>query len=224
MRAEVHVHPDFRGLGLGTLLLGWVEARGRAKHEPKTRQPIVDKDTGSAEMLRLHGYTMGHVGWIFEIAFDERPAEARLPRGVAIRGFLPGQDERAVYQVVEDAFNGWPDRQPMAFEDWRAAVLLRPEFDPRLLHIALEGTQIVGVCLGLDYPDEGGWVQQLAVKASHRNRGIAKALLQRAFCTTWDRGQKTCGLFTDSRTGARGLYERVGMHARMTTTSYEKDL
>ena len=202
MRAEVYVHPDFRGLGLGTWLLGWVEARGRAKHEPKTRQPILDKDTSSAQMLRSHGYSPGHTSWIFEIAFEKRPAAPRLPNGITIRRFVPGEDERAVYQVVEDAFNGWPDRPPTAFEDWRAAALMRPDFDPSLLLIATEDEEIVGVCLGLNYPDEGGWVQQLAVKASHRNRGVARALLQTAFRTAWDRGQRTCGLSTDSRHGS----------------------
>jgi GNAT superfamily N-acetyltransferase len=86
MRAEVHIHPDFRGLGLGTWLLRWVEARGRSKAQPKTRQPVLDQDTGSAEMLRSHGYTIGHVTWIFEIAFDEKPAEPRPPKSIEIRG------------------------------------------------------------------------------------------------------------------------------------------
>jgi mycothiol synthase len=108
--------------------------------------------------------------------------------------------------------------------DWRAGGAGSDDFESTLLHIAADGEEIAGVCPELNYADEGGWVQQLAVKASHRNRGIARALLQTAFCAVWDRGERTCGLSTDSRTGARGLYDRVGMRVRMTATSYEKDL
>ena len=38
------------------------------------------------------------------------------------------------------------------------------------------------------------------------------------------RGGTSCGLGTDSRTGARGLYERVGMRVRKTFGEYVKRL
>ncbi|MEA2505549.1 MAG: hypothetical protein QOH48_167 [Actinomycetota bacterium] len=47
--------------------------------------------------------------------------------------------------------------------------------------------------MGLDYPDEGGWIQQLAVAASHRKRGIARALLQTAFHASWDEKSTRAG-------------------------------
>jgi hypothetical protein len=50
------------------------------------------------------------------------------------------------------------------------------------------------------------------------------ALLMHAFGLTWRRGGTHCGLGTDSRTGARGLYERVGMTVRKTFGEYAKQL
>jgi mycothiol synthase len=223
-RAEVNIHPAMRGLGLGSWLLHWIEERGRANGESRTRQTKLDRDVQAAAMLRQHGYEVGYLSWVLEIAFEEKPSEPRPPEGILIRAFVPGQDDREVHRVIEDAFNEWPNREPTAFEDWQAMIPLRQDFDPGLLDVAVEGDRIVGACVGLDYPGEGGWIQQLAVQASHRRRGIARALIQRAFCTAWERGKRTCGVSTDSRTGALGLYERAGMDVKMTATNFMKEL
>jgi mycothiol synthase len=223
-RAEVSIHPDMRGLGLGTWLLGWIEARGRAKGETRSRQTKLDRDTGAAAMLRQHGYGVGYVSWILEIALDNKPAEPRPPKGIVLRHFIPGQDDAEVHRVIEDAFNEWPSREPTTLEDWQAMIPRRQDFDPGLLDVAVEGDRIVGACVGLNYDGEGGWIQQLAVQASHRRRGIARALLQSAFWTSWQRGHRTCGVSTDSRTGALGLYERAGMKVSKTATNFVKDL
>jgi hypothetical protein len=45
-----------------------------------------------------------------------------------------------------------------------------------------------------------------------------------AFGQTWRRGGRTCALGTDSRTGARSLYEHVGMHVRKSFGEYRKAL
>jgi len=67
-------------------------------------------------------------------------------------------------------------------------------------------------------------VDQLGVAREHRGRGLARALLAHAFRTTWQRGGRHCGLATDARTGARGLYEHVGMRVRKTYGEFVKQL
>src|SRR5919204_32725 len=79
------------------------------------------------------------------------------------------------------------------------------------------------VALCLVFRDEG-WVQQLAVKRSYRGRGLGGALLQAAFREFYRRGLKTAGLSTESRTGARGVYEHVGMKVTRSFKRYSKDL
>jgi mycothiol synthase len=49
-------------------------------------------------------------------------------------------------------------------------------------------------------------------------------LLQRAFRINWDRGERRVGLNTDSRTGALGLYEKVGMSVKRSYTHRAKRL
>jgi len=128
--------------------------------------------------------------------------------------------------VIENAFNEWPNRDPATFEDWAALTIERPSFAPWQMILAAEQDtgDIVGVSFMLDYEAEGGWVQQVATRASHRHQGIARAMLVRAFQAFWDQGERVVGLNTDSRTGALGMYEKVGMHVKRSYTNRAKDL
>ena len=51
-----------------------------------------------------------------------------------------------------------------------------------------------------------------------------EALLQRAFGIGWERGRRSCVLATDTRTGALGLYEHVGMTPRGTYMHLRRSL
>jgi mycothiol synthase len=58
----------------------------------------------------------------------------------------------------------------------------------------------------------------------HQGRGAGRALLDESFRVFRARGHRACGLSTDSRTGAIGLYEHVGMHVRKSYTHRAKRL
>jgi GNAT superfamily N-acetyltransferase len=223
-RADVNVHPEFEGLGIGAWLRPWTEERSRALGRPKVGQTLADSEIEAMAFLRRHGYVYGHTSWMLAIEMGARPAEPDPPDGISVRTFVPGQDDGATYRVVEDAFNEWPNREPATFDEWAAMTIRRQDFEPELLQLALDGDHVVGVVYSIDYPDDGGWIQQVAVAATHRRRGIARSLLQRAFAMSWDRGDRACGLSTDSRTGALGLYENVGMHVTRSYTNLTKAL
>ena len=61
--------------------------------------------------------------------------------------------------------------------------------------------------------EDRGWVDYLAVSASHRGRGIGPALLRRSFAMFADRGVRRVLVSVDAQnpTGATAVYERVGM-------------
>ena len=226
-RAEATVHPDARGRGIGTAILGWIERRAveRAKEGTEIRvgQTLVDTNTDAISLFIRHGYTPRHTSWVLrlprDVAIDHRP----LPHGVVIRPFDPELEEEQVYRVVEDAFNEWPTREPSTFEEWQSGVTGRTDFDPTLLFVAATDHEVVGVSFGIPYEDEG-WVQQLAVRRDHRNRGLARALLRRTFDELRRRGSPAVGLSTDSRTGALDLYVDAGMVVRASYTHYSKVL
>jgi mycothiol synthase len=225
-RADANVHPDRRGRGIGTWLLGQAERIAGAQDVAYARQTISDGAKDAAALLQRHGYAPSFTSWILRIEHSERPPEPELPAGVAFRAFVPGADDHEVYQVIEDAFSEWPGRPPTSFEDWYPMILGRESFEPWTVLLAADTSsgEIVGVANLLDQDPHAGWVQQLATKASHRHRGIARALMRRAMRVSWDRGKRALEVSTDSRTGALGLYERVGMSVTLSYTNYAKDL
>lgn len=226
-RAQATVHPDERGRGIGSAILAWTEHRARRRSpdgaELRVGQTVPDTNRAAIDLFRRHGYERRHTSWVLRlpdgVTIEDRP----LPDGIVIRPFRRDEEEYAVYRVVEDAFNEWPTRDPSPYVDWQAIVTRRADFDPSLLLIAATADEVVGVAFGIPYEDEG-WVQQLAVRADQRGRGLAKALLRASFEEFRGRGFPAVGLSTDSRTGALDLYRSVGMVVRASYTHWSKVL
>lgn len=216
--AFVHVLPSHRGRGIGAWLLRWTEDARRAAGSEHSCQTLSEHERAARALLEAAGYERSWEDWIFDIEIEREPDPPQLPPEYRMREFVLGRDERDSYRVIDEAFAEWPDAEEGTFEDWEAEILGRPGFRPEQIATVLCGEEIVGV--GVLIEDEGdSWVSQLAVDSAHRGRGLARALLVHAFAMTWRSGSRRCGLATDARTGARGLYEHVGM--RVTRTSWE---
>jgi GNAT superfamily N-acetyltransferase len=168
-----------------------------------------------------------HHSWVLELPAGAPLPARELPDGVVLRPIVSGRDERAAFDVIENAFSEWPDREPSSFEDWAPGVVGRGGFEPWHLIVAerrtADGAELVGACHLILTGDEG-WVNQVATRNDVRGQGIGQALLGAAFGAARERGATRFGLSTDSRTGALGLYERVGMRVRLSFTHWVKDL
>lgn len=224
-RGEVSILPEHRGRGLGTAVLPWVEGVARAQGS-YCRQVVNDDARDAAAFLLSSGYTGAFTSWILGIPLDDDVVAPVLPEGFGFRAYRPGADDEEIYRLVEDAFGEWELRDPTPFEDWVALTIRRESFEPwHMILVADEANgELVGTAFLIDYEGlEEGWIQQLATKATHRHRGIARALLHRAFELYRDRGKTVAELNTDSRTGALGLYEKVGMTVRSSYTNYLKE-
>ncbi len=205
--------------------------RGRS-HGPtgatRSDRPCRTDRTDAAALLRSHGYEVAHTAWVLRIDLDdEPPPEPSLPSELALRDLRPGEDARALFDLIDTAFDEWEDRESHGFDNWAAAFLQRDEVVPELAPLIVDGERLVGAALtyhyGLD-DDVEGWIQQLAVDKAYRGRGLGRALLQECFRRFHGVGYRHCGLSTDSRTGALGLYEHVGMRVRSSFTRYTKKL
>jgi mycothiol synthase len=222
-RSEVDVHPRHRGRGLGAALLDWAEGRARRAGSEQITQTVPDGDTGAVALLRSRGYEAKVTEWLLEFAMADEPAVPEPPAGITVRPFRPG-DGHDAYELVEDAFDEWQQRRE-PYREWALHTVERPTFAPAMSPLAFAGGQLVGAALSLDLPGTGeGYVEQLAVRRDHRNRGIARLLLRHAFHAFHRHGRRACTLGTHSDTGALTLYLRVGMEVRRSSTVYRKGL
>ncbi len=63
---------------------------------------------------------------------------------------------------------------------------------------------------------ETALIDRLATRADHRGRGLASALITDAVRTSAEHGATAWSISTDTRSGARTLYEQVGMQVTST--------
>jgi GNAT superfamily N-acetyltransferase len=223
-RAEVDVHPAWRGQGIGSALLAWTEAQAREAGASRVQQIVTNADEGANRLLVDRGYRIHHTSWILQMTLGELPPAVVVPPGITIQPYR-SEVAPAVYRVIEDAFNEWPDRHPTEFADWSAHVLEHAAFAPEKSRLAFAGDELVGVALSNDYEGQDeGWVEQVATKATHRRRGIARALLQSVFAAYHASGRRLVGLSTGSHMGALAPYERIGLRVRRTYTAWVKEL
>lgn len=221
-RADAHVLPAHRGRGLGTWLAGWVVAEARRQGGTTVGQPVL-QGSDADRLLGALGWRVRWTSWVLQLAEGQEIAPQPLPDGYVVRGLEPGEEPLA-YDVVERAFSEWPDRTPSTYDDWAATTVLRPGFEPSMLRLVLApGGEVVGACVAVDSGDTA-YVDQLAVTREHRGLGLARALLVDAFARGRARGRTRCELSTDSRTGALGLYEKVGMSVTSTWVNRGTDV
>jgi mycothiol synthase len=225
------VHPDHRGRGIGRWLVEWGEARARAvmPAAPAGARVVVQHyvdaaNDGARRLLVGAGYEPVRQAWMMAIDLDEAPPRPAWPNGVTVRTFVPGQDERACYEAVEDAFRDIWGRPPNTFE--RFLGFTRAEtFDPSLWFLAEAGGRIVGVALGKVIAGEGQ-IDVVGVRREWRRRGLGLALMHQAFGAYHARGVRRVELSVDaeSGTGAPRLYGRAGMWVRRSYVLFRKEL
>ncbi|MFI5938460.1 GNAT family N-acetyltransferase [Actinoplanes sp. NPDC051494] len=222
-RSEAAVHPAHRGRGLGGELLRWIETRAREAGTPQVVQAVPDADVAAGRLLRARGYDVLVTSWELAIAMPVEPVPPAPPTGITVRSFRAG-DAHAAHRMLEDAFDEWQPRRH-AYGEWAALTVDRASFAPGLSPVAFAGDRMVGAVLSLDDPARAdGYIERVGVHRDHRNQGIARLLLRRAFRDFHRAGRRSCTLWTHSDTGALPLYQRVGMSVRHSSTVYRKAL
>lgn len=211
-RGDAAVHPDHRGRGIGTALARWMQDDARADGASVVGMPV-PVDSAGDRLLDALGYRVRWTSWEMESGTEVPFRE--VPAGHAIREATPA-DHEACWTVLEDAFLEWSEREREPFDDFVARTIGRPGFEPWHLRLVEDPD---GAVVGVTYVHpfgSMGYVDRLATRKDQRGKGIAQAMLVDAFATARQHGCTTSGLNTDSRTGALGLYEKVGMHVTRT--------
>jgi mycothiol synthase len=228
----IRVHPQYRNQGIENALLRLTEERARqhitlapAHARVTLNSWISNNDRTLPQVFEQAGYSMVRSHWRMRIEMNEAPPAPELPKNVTIRTFVRGQDERAVFDADEEAFQDHWGHLPMAYDQWEYWTVNREGFDPSLWFLAVEGNEIAGIAL-CQYENGEGWVNALAVRRPWRKQGVGMALLRHSFGEFYRRGTHIVGLGVDSQnlTGATRLYTRAGMHVAVQHDTYQKEL
>jgi GNAT superfamily N-acetyltransferase len=208
-RGDAAVHPDYRGRGIGTWLAGWMQQKARKKGSTVIGMPVPQGSPGD-RLLESLGYRVRWTSWVLELPEGAAIPDRALPAGYAVRAATEA-DWQAAFTVNEDAFLEWSQRERDTFEIWRSQVVQRPGFQPWHLRVVTDPASVVVAMALLQRHDDQAFIARLATRADQRGRGLAQALLVDAFAEARRHGATRFELSTDSRTGALGLYEKVGM-------------
>jgi mycothiol synthase len=230
----IRVLPQYRKRGIETRLLQLVQERARrhlAEVPIDMRVALYNwfshADKTMAPLLEQEGFKYVRSFWRMERVMDKAPQAPQWPAGITVRTLVAGKEERAVFEMFEEAFQDHWGHTPTSFEEWTRWRFKSESFDPALWFLAFAGDELIGasVCR-YERELDLGWVGQLAVLRTWRRKGLAMALLLHSFAEFYRRGIYKVGLGVDSQnlTGATRLYERAGMHVALQHDTYEKEL
>ena len=222
------VHPEHRGRGIGSALLDRLEARAsdRLRGIPAgiLHTAVNVWDPAAAALVRSRGFEHVRTFRHLQIDLDGSPGDpGDSPAGIKIRGIEPERDLRRIHAIFLEAFSQEWGYRVIPFEEWVGLEVETASYDPSLWLLATDGDEAVGALSGVVWGHRG-WVGELGVRPPWRGRGIASALLRRAFATFASRGLARVMLNVDSEnsTGAVRLYEGVGMRTLRAWDVYEK--
>jgi len=221
------VHPDHRDLGLGSALLGLIEARAaeRLTGAPGAmlHHSINDVDEAARAMVLARGYALVRSFRRMQKDIDGSLDPGEPPAGITIRGIDPEVDLQRAHAIFAEAFADEWGYRVVTFAEWRETEVDIAGFDPTLWLIATDEGWPAGALNAIVRADHG-WIGELGVRSAWRGRGIGSALLRRSFELFAERGLPRVMLNVDleNPTGAMTLYEKVGMRAVRGFDVYEK--
>ena len=209
------------------LLLDWVR-----EHPPAAVDGELHVHSGcpagsssNPRHLAAAGFTYQRTFWeMIGPVTDDTRTRPEVP-GLAIEA---SQDVEAIHGVLNEAFVGHYGFTPTSLENWLAFEESMAGFDPSLRYLAtIEGEPAAAMLLSRRVETEGAmYVGELATLKQFRRRGIASALLARAFEVAAREGLGQLALHVDSENShdAPSVYRRAGLEVRTAFWAYARTL
>jgi mycothiol synthase len=170
--AELIVHPDFRNQGIGSEML-----QALADRAQPLRVWSHHNDPAAARLAEKYGFE--RVRELHRMGMDFGTAEfpePRLPDGVRIRTFVPGQDEEAMVAVNARAFSWHPEQGALTVQEVLETEQ-KPWFDPAGFFLAVDADdKLLGFHWTKVHPDSTGEVYVVGVDPDAQGGGLGKAL------------------------------------------------
>jgi mycothiol synthase len=144
-----------------------------------------------------------------------------LPAGVALRAFVPGEDEAAVVRVNDRAFAWHPEQRR-----WDVDALLdreaQPWFDPKGFLLAVDSAgRLLGFHWTKVHPNDLGEIYVLAVDPDAQGSGLGVALTVAGLAHLRDRGVREAMLYVESdNPAALHTYRKLGFAHHHTDVEF----
>ena len=230
--ANMEVHMMYRDTPIASYLLSFSEERARALLSTHPNIPHLlyawSFTPDTTQLFEQYGFKVEESDYRMLIIFDAPPQTPQPLKDITIRTFIPGKEERAVYDVIAEAFPDIDGEPYRPYDEWYHNVFVKStSFEPSMLYVAEADSQIVGTILCRIWEESGdGHIWQVAVRRTWRKRGIALNLLYTAFNGYYQRGvhKVILDVASTNATGAQELYKRAGMHVRSQTDYMTKSL
>jgi GNAT superfamily N-acetyltransferase len=220
------VHPLFHGIGLGRNLLAWSRDRAEellAPFEGATIQAhTVELDERTQRLYVAAGMRPIRYYSDMLLRFADRPTSSKLSDAPIPAGYqslaIADVDLEALRVLKNRCFAdhwGSAPMSPIEWQEYLTAESMRPALGEV---IADMNGELVAYQLTSAFPQDTDtvghvlWVQNLGVHREHRNRGLARLLLERHLIRAQADGYEgsMLGVDAESLTGANKLYESVG--------------
>ena len=240
--AEVVVHPDHRGAGLGRLVVRTTleETGGRLRLWAHGDHPA------AAALAASMGFTQSRELWQMRRSLYAALPEVSVPAGVELRTFRPGADDEAWVTLNALAFRGHPEQGSWTIDDLHRRET-EPWFDPAGFFLAVRqdehGERLVGFhwtkVHGGDshehphpHPDGHGHghdpigeVYVVGVDPAERGTGLGRALTLTGLRHLRALGLPDAMLYVDAdNTPAIRLYQALGFTRWETDVMFSRDL
>jgi ribosomal protein S18 acetylase RimI-like enzyme len=223
------VHPEHRGLGIGSALLNLMQARAAERLTGVAgatfHHSLNDVDEAARALVLARGFTFVRSFRHMQIDLEGPREPGEPPAGIELRGVRSEADLARAHAIFLEAFEDEWGYRVIPFEEWRSLEVETSGFDASLWLLATQGEQAVGA-LNAVVSGDRGWIGELGVRRAWRGRGIGAALLRRSFAMFAERGLPRVMLNVDfeNPTGAMRLYEKVGMRAVRGYDVYEEPI
>ena len=236
--ARLRMDPDYTGSDVELKLIKWAEEKAMTNiskapddAEVNISYTFYDSQKDKIQLLKDKGFSEIRYFWRMGVNLDQNLEAFEYPEGITISTF---KERKNLMEIVKCDRASFEDhwgyvKSPLEdeYKEWEHWIKMEPFYDPAYWFLACYNNEVVGLSLcanGMINDKNIGYLDSVCVKKEFRKKGIASALLKHSFAEFRKAGRTKAYLHVDadSLTGAKKLYESVGMNVNQFSTKLEK--